>query len=194
MQAKLSSNGVRASGVTVLSAVAAEKVSSSSCNNGAINGICIGIVYFFLLLYCLCSLHFMFCLIRAIFCLNCFCCVLCTDLYFYWTVLAALSDPVVCWRSMLHSRVCDLPVMSLKPSSAVSLHAIPLCLVLCCLPIFHNSWFFCTTSNLCRGQKLSTGNPRKSHTIPNITTLSRMMFPDDLETSSISHPACCLTI
>ncbi|KAL3152718.1 hypothetical protein ABBQ38_012309 [Trebouxia sp. C0009 RCD-2024] len=41
---KLSSNGVRASSVKLLSAAAAEKMSTSSCNNGAINGICIGTI------------------------------------------------------------------------------------------------------------------------------------------------------
>lgn len=44
VQSKLSSNGVRASSVKLLSAAAAEKMSTSSCNNGAINGICIGTI------------------------------------------------------------------------------------------------------------------------------------------------------
>ena len=42
MQTKLKANDVKASNVTVLSAVADDLLSTSSCTNGAINGICIG--------------------------------------------------------------------------------------------------------------------------------------------------------
>ena len=43
MQTALKSNGVTASSITLVSAVAASKiVETSTCANGAINGICIG--------------------------------------------------------------------------------------------------------------------------------------------------------
>lgn len=46
MQTKLRANDVGASNVTVLSAVAADLLSTSACTNGAINGICIGAFFF----------------------------------------------------------------------------------------------------------------------------------------------------
>ena len=45
LQTKLKANDVKASNVTVLSAVAADLLSESSCTNGAINGICIGALF-----------------------------------------------------------------------------------------------------------------------------------------------------